>query len=128
LVTADRKPADYVSERSRGTVDFDPLWKNYAFHRVRVPAGATVVGCNFTQLLPNTTAIVAAGPVTLIDCNLVNVALDPAWTVQGCNTSQAWLVVEADGRERRQWICDHPSKLTGAERVPSGAILDSVGR
>ncbi len=44
---------------------------------------------NFSQLVPGTVLPAYAGQaVTFHKCNMVNVAIDPAWTVERCNTAQ----------------------------------------
>lgn len=114
------RPTDYDNDLKRGTVTYhDGLW-NYSFHTVHIPDGTIVQERNFAQLEPNTIGIVGQN-LTFIDCNLVNVAIDPSWTVQGCNTAQAWLVDE-NGVQKRQWICAHPSELKGNEIPPENII------
>jgi len=58
--------------------------------------GDVVDRCNLAQAVAGTVLGNAAGRrITFRGCNLVNVAIDPAWTVEGCNTTQldfcAWL-------------------------------------
>lgn len=67
--------------------------RNYAGEVVAIPAGATVAGANFAQLVPGSDAIVCDGPLRLVECNLVNVRIDPRWTLERCNTAQVWYVV-----------------------------------
>lgn len=44
---------------------------------------------NFSQHQPYTVLTAYAGQaVTFRNCNMVNVAIDPAWTVESCNTAQ----------------------------------------
>lgn len=119
------RPSDYAHDLDRGTTDFKPEWTNYSFMKVRVPSDTTIRGCNFAQCVPNTDAIKVQGnqnKLTLIDCNLVNVKLNPNWTLQGCNTAQAWLVDDGQGGEERQFITDHPRKLTGNEAEPARVV------
>ena len=125
------RPASYVHDLDRGIVEYDPAWRNYSYHKVRIGPDTIVRGGNFTQNQPDTDAIIITGPpdsVTFIDCNMVNVRVKPGWILQGCNTSQSWLVqtgVDADGNdiEERQWLCSHPSELTAPMLVsPANAV------
>lgn len=89
------RPSDYDNDLDRGTIDYDPEWRNYSFHKVRIPANAVVRNCNFAQANPDTVAITVVGnpsTVTFIDCNLMNVRILPGWNLQGCNNCQKWLV------------------------------------
>lgn len=100
LCTSAVRPADYVNEMQRGTVELMPGWTNYSFHAVVVPDGTVLDGTdrcfNFSQGVPNTVAIVGKN-LTLKNCNLFNVAIDPSWTLLGCNASQGWYVPNQDG-------------------------------
>lgn len=121
-VTAEVRPADYRNDLDRGTVEYDPRWRNYSFHKVTIPRGARLVGCNFAQVAPDTPALTVAGnDATFEDCNLVNVRVDAGWKLVRCNTVQAWLVTR-NGDQKRQWICKHPSELTGSETEPANVI------
>lgn len=102
-------------------VDFDPKWPNYSFCKVAIPDGSTMQELNFTQLNPNTPAI-SGRNLTFIDCNLGNCAIDPSWTIKGCNTSQAWVVEEAPGNVERVFIASHPAQLTGQEVQPANVV------
>lgn len=114
------RPSDYDNDLKRGTVNYhEGLW-NYSYHSVTVPDGTTIEERNFTQLTPNTPAITGQN-LTFVNCNMLNVAIDPSWTVIGCNTAQAWFV-DDNGRERREWICAHPIDLTGKEEPPQNVI------
>lgn len=120
------RPDDYASELQRGTIEYDPGWRNYAFHVVRFPDGAFVRGCNFSQAAPGTAALLPDGALTLIDCNLSNCLIDPAWKVENCNCAQAWRVLvdtdEGTKRETTQFVCSHPSQLKGDEHPPANAV------
>ena len=126
------RPAAYAHDLRRGVIEYDPAWRNYSNHTVRIPPGTIVRGCNFTQNQPDTDAIIITGPpdsVTFIDCNLCNVRLRPGLIAQGCNTAQAWLVTtkDAEGKdvEDRQWVARHSDDLTPAMKVaPVNAVLD----
>lgn len=120
-VTAARRPLDYRNEKDRGTLQYDPAWRNYSFHRVEIPAGTVVRGGNFSQVDPNNTAIITDGPITLIDCNLVNCAIDKAWTVEGCNTAQVWFTKQVDSEET-SFIAASADEIKGDERPPLGVI------
>lgn len=119
-VTSKVRPSDYVHDLDRGTVDYKKEWYNYSYHTVIVPTGSTIIECNFAQCVPNTEAIIGDN-LTLIDCNLVNVKINPTWIVKGCLTVQSW-VVDDNGTDDRLFICDHPSKLTGSEQEPLNVI------
>src|SRR5688572_9544495 len=94
-------PTDYEHELKRGTVTYTPGRKNYSYHRVNIPGGTVVRDCNFSQAAPNTEAILSSGPITLISCNLCNVKVDPAWTLESCLTAQSWIVADQEGTESR---------------------------
>lgn len=96
-VTSRVRPADYVSDVQRGTIDLLPGWRNYSYHTVRVPDGTmfdgnVMGGCNFTQIEPATDAFDRSPGfghnLHFRDCNLVNVKTYPDWTIEGCNTTQ----------------------------------------
>mgnify|MGYP001562615416 CR=1 FL=1 len=136
LTTKDCRPARYRHDLQRGTVRFDPDWRNYSFHRVLIPAGTVVRpdargrSYNFSQAAPRTAAIVVEGiqpsgtpPLTLIACNLVNVAIDLGWVIEGGNTAQSWLIVGDDGDEEREYLVDHPSKLPAELTQPARAFI-----
>ncbi len=61
--------------------------------------------CNFSQQQPGTVLENFAGKdITFRHCNLVNVAVDDAWTVEDCNTAQHELPpepTEAELKEQR---------------------------
>lgn len=129
-VANDCRPADYQHDLDRGTVDYDPTWRNYSYHRVRVPAGTTIRGCNFSQARPRTPAILVTGnpaTVTLEECNLVNVLIHPAWRLVNCNTAQSWLVrvtgPDGEAREERRWIARHSDHVPATARPPTDAVL-----
>lgn len=78
---------DYKHDFDRGTVEYTSLCKNYCFHKVIIPDGATIFESNFSQINPHTQAIIGKN-LTFLNCNLVNIELDSSWIVQDCNTSQ----------------------------------------
>ena len=126
-VAADVRPADYAHDLDRGTLDWSPDWKNYSFHKVRIPANTIVRGANFTQTQPNTPAIIVVGnpaTVTFQECNLVNVRLHPSWRLESCNTSQSWIIADAEGNEERQWIARHPDDLPAVVSRPARAVTE----
>src|SRR3990167_9167589 len=84
-------PVDYKDELDRGTVDYDPKWQNYSYHKVKIPSGTVVKDCNFAQKFKNTNCItITRGTdVTFIGFNLVNVVVDSKWILQGCNNTQS---------------------------------------
>ncbi len=133
LCCKDARPGDYAHDLARGTVDHVADWHSYSFHRVNIPAGAVISGRNFCQIVPSTEAIIVVGlpdVMTFVDCNLVNCALHAGWIVQGCNTSQSWLVktgVDENGNdiEERQWLCSHPDQLTPAMLIPPASAITS---
>ena len=86
-VSATSRPADYRNDLHRGTIEFDPSWRNYSYHTVRIPDGTTVTKSNFSQIAPLTEAIVGRN-LTFIECNLVNVQTHDDWTIIHSNTAQ----------------------------------------
>lgn len=84
---------DYVDDTHRGTVAFNKNMRNYAFHNVIIPDGSIISDCNFSQMIANTKAITGKN-ITFINCNLKNNILDESCKTQGCNTSQADVVIE----------------------------------
>lgn len=114
---------------------FSPSWKNYSFHKVRIAPETVLFGCNFTQTIPNTSAIIITGPpdsVTFIESNLCNVRINPGWVLQGCNTCQSWIVAQDEldeaGKptgntiEDRQWIAAHSRDLPALVVPPLNAV------
>lgn len=79
---------DYTGPYDRGTVEFNPALRangklqerNYSYTKVIIPAGTTVTGVNFTQKEPNTNAI-SGGNLTFVDCQMINVRINPSWTL-----------------------------------------------
>lgn len=124
LVRSDNRPADYKHDLNRGTVDYDPAWRNYSFHTVRIPAGSEVRNANFSQAAPDTPALISDGDVVLIACNLVNCRVEPWMKIVGGNTAQIYRT-QTDAI----YVTDHPSKLTEADRVPPvDAVIDGPDR
>ena len=71
---------DYIDEFNRGTLSFNTStgnkfnpealkMRNYSFHKVVIPDGTTIKGCNFTQKEPHTVAI-SGQNLTFVECNL----------------------------------------------------------
>lgn len=120
------RPGDYDNDLKRGGVSFYNGFFNYSFCNVTIPDGATLTDCNFTQIQPDTDCITGEN-LTLIDCNLSNVKINPSWTLTDCNTSQFWLVeeeVEGKTKEVTQFLCSHPSELPNVEsKIPANAVL-----
>ena len=96
-VTSRVRPADYVNDVHRGTIDLIPKWRNYSYHVVKVPDGtlfdgSVMGGCNFTQIAPATDAFDRSPgfghDLHFRHCNLTNVKLYLDWSVQSCNTTQ----------------------------------------
>lgn len=127
-VTELYAPSDYLHLNSRGTIEYNSIWRNYSYHNVTIPADAIVRDCNFSQFVPSTSciSIVGDGTVTFIDCNMVNVALDSSWVMEGCNTCQSWVVIITDAEngdyEEREHICSHQDDLPDPLDPPSNAI------
>lgn len=120
LVTAISRPADYVDDFHRGTVEFDATkTRNYAFHNVTIPAGTKVAHCNFVQAQPGTAAITAGAGVEFAECNLTNCV--PAGKLERCNNAQAWMI-PTEEKMTRQYICARHEDLKGDEIAPVGAI------
>lgn len=126
ILTPTVRPTDYGNDLKRGSVKANSEVKNYSFCNVEFSDGSTVIGHNFTQIQPDTDCIVGEN-LTLIDCNLSNVRLNPSWTTIDCNTAQFWLVeeeTEGKVKEVTQFLCAHPSELPNVEsKVPATAVL-----
>lgn len=69
---------DYINNKNAGTVEFNPINKNYSYHKVIIPDGTTLIGINFTQDQPHTEAIFGKDLI-FVDCNITNVEVDPTW-------------------------------------------------
>ena len=127
-VTLLKRPADYVDELARGTVEFSPEWRNYSFHRVRVQAGTLVHRCNFTQAQPGASVIEvvgAGGPVVFSECNLANVLPPPGAMLDDCLTIQTWLLVDSDEEGvcgRREFLC-HTRDYVPPANPPANRLL-----
>ncbi|MBU2052447.1 hypothetical protein KKH13_04560 [Patescibacteria group bacterium] len=87
------KKNDYKHDYDRGTVEHTIKCRNYSFHKVVIPDGSVIREKNFTQVNPDTDAI-SGKNITFIECNLVNVKIDPTWIIQSCNTCQVKTVVK----------------------------------
>ena len=88
-VTSQYRPADYVDERNRGTIEYNPSWNNYSFHTIEIPGDGVFEDCNFSQAEPGTNCFVTVteGLPTFINCNLVNAATNDIWNTQECNSN-----------------------------------------
>ena len=95
---------DYEDEKHRGTLHFNTekgnpfnpealKMRNYSYHKILIPDGTTVKGCNFTQVEPHTVAI-SGQNLTFVECNLKNVEIDNSWTLQGCLAIHAREVID----------------------------------
>ena len=110
---------DYVNDYDKGTVEYHPKCKNYSFHRVVIPDGTTLENCNFTQKIPHTISIQGKN-LNFIMCNLINVELDPTWTVVGCNKCQIKKIeksvedVNIDGQVMKKIIISNQVEKAGA--------------
>lgn len=130
ICSSKARPFDYDNDFDRGTIDWFPGWKNYSFHKVRIPPGTTIRDSNFAQIVPRTVAITiigSPGTVTFIDCNLIDVRLNPMWTLIDCNTVQSWLITGTDPEtgeptEERQWIARHEDDLPVTLPTPANAL------
>ena len=64
----------------------------YSFQQPTFDAGDVVVHSNLEQASPGTVLTGCAGKaITFQHCKLLNVSIDPAWTVEDCNTDQRTL-------------------------------------
>lgn len=111
---------DYVDDSNRGTAEFNPekgnkfdednlKVRNYAYHKVIIPDGTTVEGVNFTQAVPHTSAV-AGKNLTFINCNLVNVEIDPTWTLTNSNNTQVRTRTITVGNQ--QFVVKEVEKIT----------------
>lgn len=123
-VMATVRPADYVDDFNRGTVEFDAGWKNYCFHQVTFAPGDTPVECNFSQAAPDTPVATPATRVAIADCNMTNCAAHAKLDVQRSNRAQAWFIKDPvlNVITGVQAITDSPDKLTGLEIAPANAV------
>lgn len=78
---------DYCDNYDRGSVDYSEKCKNYSFHKIIIPDGSVISGCNFSQRKPNTSAI-SGKNITFSECNLINNVIDETWKLNECNISQ----------------------------------------
>ena len=99
LIHAELKPHknDYKDDYDRGSVEHTPKCRNYSYHKIVIPDGTTIREVNFTQRKPNTQAI-SGRNLIFIDCNLVNVVVDPSWVLEGCNNAQ----IDLEAREAEE--------------------------
>ena len=123
------RPADYVDDFHRGTVEYDPQWRNYSYHTVEIPAGADVQDCNFSQADPKTPAVVLLAPekpTNFVNCNFANIELSPTHVVARCNVSQGWTVETLDASgvltTDRVQIATHPDEIQVVPPKPPNAV------
>lgn len=114
LIMKELKPAknDYHHDFDRGTVEYTPKNRNYSFHKVIIPDGTVVKNCNFTQKNPDTQAIQGENLV-FIECNLVNNAINPSWTLINSNRAQIKRIKKSEedlGGGRKKIIISHQAK------------------
>ena len=127
------RPADYVNDVHRGTVDFVSGWKNYSYHVVQIPSGSTVLEVNLSQIAPDSECVDRAPGVyghnlTFQDSNLVNCHIYPDWTVIGSNTAQIDHTGNLDDPdqvvvEEAFYVADHPSRIPPV-RVKPPKVLE----
>lgn len=101
LVSSVARPSDYENDYHRGTVEYDPKWKNYSYQKVKIQNGNTIKESNFTQIYPATDVFDrSAGfghDLTFEGCNLVNVKTYDDWTIKDSNTAQIYREITTDG-------------------------------
>jgi len=115
------RPADYLNDVHRGTVDFVSGWRNYSYHLVQIPSGSTVLEVNLSQIAPDTDCVdrtpgIYGHNLTFIDSNLVNCKVYADWTVIGSNTAQIDHIGNLDDPnqvvvEDAVYVADHPSRI-----------------
>jgi hypothetical protein len=131
LCHIDAIPAknDYVDDFSRGTVLFNvdkgnPFNKdvlkmrNYSFHKVIIPDGTEIKGCNFTQKDPHTIAIQGKNLI-FKECNLKNVEIDNSWTLDKCLTIHAREVIDG---EDKVYQVEKDGKFVEVSRASIGGL------
>jgi hypothetical protein len=114
LVHCELKHAknDYKHDFDRGTVEHTHKARNYSFHKVIIPDGTTILETNFCQKEPHTPAI-EGKYLTFINCNLVNVATDPTWTMQGSNNCQ----IKRIKKSEEDAVDDKGAKVEGRKKI-----------
>jgi hypothetical protein len=103
---------DYKNDYDRGTVEYTPKCRNYAFHKVVIPDGTVVQNSNFTQKEPDTDAI-SGNNLVFIDCNLVNIKMHEDWVNQGGNNCQIKRIKKSEedlGNGKKKIIISHQVK------------------
>jgi len=133
LIGRTFRPADYVNDVHRGTVDFVSGWRNYSYHLVQIPSGSTVLEANFSQIAPDTDCVdrtpgIYGHNLTFIDSNLVNCKVYADWTVIGSNTAQIDHVGNLDDPDQvvvedAVYVADHPSRIPPV-RVKPPKVLE----
>ena len=74
---------------------------NYAFKQPWFDVGDVVQGANLEQITPGTALTGCAGKaITFLGYRMVNVEIDPAWTVEHCRTDQ----VSRCSHEHPEWV------------------------
>jgi len=62
---------------------------NYSMRQPSFDAGDVVRDSNLEQAAPNTVLTNCADQaITFIGCKMINVSVDPAWTLENCNAKQ----------------------------------------
>lgn len=84
---------DYKNEYDRGTVELSEC-SNFSYQKVLFLDGEIIKNKNFSQLRPNT-VISTAKNLIFERCNLVNVYIDPSWTLIDCNKKQKKLLIKS---------------------------------
>ena len=127
-VTALWQPADYVDDLKRGTVEYSPQWRNYAYHAVTVPVGTIIQGANFAQAVPLTEVFTLdrPGTITVVDCNLCNVKPSTRVLVQNGMTVQSWIVL-VGGVQDRQFLTGRGENLVGTVLEPPLNVVLPTG-
>jgi len=125
LIHAELKPVknDYEHDFDRGTVEYTAQCRNYSFHKVLISDGATIRDTNFSQKEPHTVAIEGKNLV-FIDCNLVNVEIDPSWTLSGCNTSQIKRII----KKQEDILDDKNEVVAGKQKLVIAHQVEQDGK
>jgi len=96
--------------------------RNYAFTQPVLAEGDVAEGANFEQAYPDTVLTGCAGKaITFRHCRLINVHLDPAWTVEDCNTTQ----ISRCAHEHQEWV-ERGFLAAEAEDCPHVVDTDTV--
>lgn len=120
---------DYVDEKDRGTVLFDPrkginilgnevfYASNYSSHKVIIPDDTIIHNVNFAQKIPHTEAITGKN-LTFKDCNLKNVEIDPTWTIKGgLHIHARHRIIKKDGRTYEIYEVEKEGVFVEVQRI-----------